>query len=87
VKFKKVQEPPLKLSDIWRKDQSHYLKIIEFLKEENPTTGVPFAKEIDGRLEWQQGVKGSKLYLGAFIFKCVEEGWIKHNSSRFFQSW
>lgn len=60
-KKRKVQTKHHNLLEIWE-DKSHYLKVINFLKEENPTIQSPFVKEDnEKKLIW---VCQNNQYLG-----------------------
>lgn len=65
------------LKEIWTKDEEHYNKVMEFLKEVSPTVGCSF---INDKYQWQK-FKNSIKYLAAFTKMCILKEYIQSNYS------
>jgi hypothetical protein len=59
------------LRTLWRKDESHYNRVIEYLKEINPTIGQPFIKDENSVIKWSVS-KTPGQYMLAFIAACID---------------
>ena len=68
---------PQTLNEVWEKNDDHYNKVIEFLKDNSPTIGCAF---INDNLQWQKFPKNI-MYLAAFTRKCIDEGHIENKYS------
>jgi hypothetical protein len=68
------KEKVITLSDAWTKEKKHYLKVIEYLKEEYSLTQTPFLLEDKDGLHW---ICPNNQYLGAFLKKCKAYNFVK----------
>lgn len=68
---------PQNLKEAWTKDEAHYNKVMEFLKEVSPTIGCSF---INDKLQWQKFPHSIK-YLAAFTWMCIDKEHIENKYS------
>ena len=76
-----INEVPQCLYDIWidcDNKQQTYDRIINKLKGDNVFLSTSFITEVDGKLIWNESIRGNRQYLAAFIYTITKGGWINN---------
>lgn len=78
--------PKTTLKDIWRTGDEHYAEVINYLMDENVTTGYSFVTLVDGAYKWLNK-RGQGPLVQAFIKSCILNNFIldQYSSSQYLQ--
>lgn len=82
---KQKAKPPETIIEIWKPDNNgsmtEYQRNIEKLKIYIEKIDGAFLSEKDGKLYWNRKIRGSILYLAAWLHICIRNGWLKDTLS------